>query len=100
MACLSQPVITASAESTQTVNNYVHISLQNVIEQIEGFSSEKLSENDKNAIKELLYSLEGVKATKDKGKLWEKSKSILQYLLDKGMDVAVAVLPYILNGLQ
>ncbi len=100
MARLSQPVVTASAESNPIVNNNVQVSLTNIIEQLDKITPEKLSEEDKEAIKELLYTLEGIKSTKDKSKFWEKSKSVLKQILDKGFEVGMAVLPYVLGGLQ
>ena len=91
MARLAQPILTASAEAKQTVNNNISIY---------GVPKEELSEGEKKEIKDLLYSLEGIKSTKDRNMFWEKAKGLLKYLLDKGIDVGIAILPYILNGLQ
>lgn len=100
IARLSQPILTASAEANQTVNNCIEISFSNLLQNLDELSEDKLSNNDKERIKELLFSLEGVKAAKDKVKFWEKAKDLLKYLLDKGVEVAIAILPYLLNGLQ
>lgn len=100
MARLAQPILTASAEAKQTVNNNISISLPSVIDAIDGVPKEELSEGEKKEIKDLLYSLEGIKSTKDRNMFWEKAKGLLKYLLDKGIDVGIAILPYILNGLQ
>lgn len=102
LARLSQPVISASAEATQTVNNTIkfNVSICEVVDKIDGISADQLSNCDKEKIKEYLYSLEGIKATKDKNKFWNKAKELLKYLLDKGIEVGIAVLPYILGGLQ
>lgn len=100
MARLAQPILTASAEAKQTVNNNISISLPSVIDAIDEVPKEELSEGEKKEIKDLLYSLEGIKSTKDRNMFWEKAKGLLKYLLDKGIDVGIAILPYILNGLQ
>lgn len=100
MASLAQPILTASAEAKQTVNNNISISLPSVIDAIDEVPKEELSEGEKKEIKDLLYSLEGIKSTKDRNMFWEKAKGLLKYLLDKGIDVGIAILPYILNGLQ
>lgn len=100
LARLSQPVVTASAESNPVVYNTIQVSLTNVMEQLDKMATEEISDGDKNAIKELLYSLEGIKSTKDKHKFWEKAKCVLVKILDKGIDVGIAILPYITNGLQ
>ena len=100
LARFSQPIVTASAESNPIVNSTVTISLNNVMNMLDEITTDKMSEEDKETIKELLYSLEGIKSTKDKNKFWEKSKNILQKILDKGIDVGIAILPYIINGIK
>ena len=100
MARLSQPIVTASAKSNPIVNNTIQVSLTNVMEQLDKLASEEISEEEKSTIKELLYSLEGAKSIKDKNKFWEKSKVLLEKILEKGIDVGIAILPYIMNGLQ
>lgn len=100
LARLSQPIVTASAEANPVVNNTIQVSLTNVMEKLDKVATEEISEEDKNIIKELLYSLEGIKSTKDKHKFWEKAKYVLEKLLDKGINVGIAILPYIIDGLK
>lgn len=98
MARLKQPNISAHAESNQTQNNTINInvSLPDAIRQIEDITENELSSEDKETLKDYLYSLEGIKTTKNKSAFWDKTKGILKFLADKGADAAIAVLPYII----
>jgi len=105
LARLKQPNISAHAEASPTQNQNasvavsVAVSLEQSLKLIEDISENKLSSSDKESLRELLYSLEGVKATKDKSKFWSKSKDILKFVADKGADAAIAALPLIISGL-
>lgn len=102
LAKLKQPSISATAEvvAEQSVINSVEISITNVIDEIEKMEEEKISPEDKKLLQEYIYSLEGIKNTKNKSKFWDKSKEVLKFLIDKGIDVAKIILPYILSGLN
>jgi len=99
---LNQLHISTHVEANPTQNQTLNatITLNNTIKQIDDIPEDSLSENSKDELKELLYSLEGIKGTKNKGKTWDKAKEILKFLVDKSADTAIAVLPYILFGLS
>lgn len=100
MARLKQPSISAHAESNQTQNNTINInvSLPDAIRQIEDITENELSSEDKEILKDYMYSLEGIKTTKNKSAFWDKTKGILKFLADKSADAAIAVLPYIITN--
>lgn len=89
----------AEATQTQTTNIDIEIDIEQVTKQIDEISDESLKVEDKDRLKEFLYSLEGVKASKNKNLFWKKTKDVLKFLADKGADAAIAALPYIINGL-
>lgn len=99
LARLKQPNISANAEANQTTNVGIEINIEQVIRQIDDIPNKSLSEEDKDTLKEYIYSLEGVKATKNKSLFWNKSKEVLKFLVDKGADAAISILPYIIEGL-
>lgn len=94
LARLKQPTM------TQTTNVSVNVTIEQTIKQIDDVPNTSLSEADKTTLKEYLYSLEGIKAAKDKPKFWDKAKDVLKFLADKGADAAIAALPMIIQGLQ
>jgi len=102
LARLKQPSVTnvANAHQTQTTVIDVKIDIEQTIKQVEEISTETLSFEDKEKLKEYLYSLEGIKASKNKNLFWEKTKDVLKFLADKGADAAIAMLPYIIQGLS
>lgn len=103
VARLSQPNISANAEAnpvqTATLTSNLTITIEQVIKEIDNISDEKISEEDRELLKEYLYSLEGIKASNNKNKFWEKSKEVLKFIIEKGSDIAIAMLPYIISGL-
>lgn len=101
LARLQQPSVTAHAESNQNQNISVdvNVTIEQILKQVDEIPKEKLEEEEKERLKEHLYFLEGIKATKDKSKFWEKAREVLKFLADKGVDVAIAILPYIIQGL-
>jgi uncharacterized membrane protein len=88
------------SEANLAQKQIVAVTLNQTIGLIDDIPEENLSSIDKEALKELLYSLEGVKATKDKGKLWGKAREILKFTADKGAEAAIAVLPFVLSSLM
>ena len=103
LARLKQPQISAYAEAnptqTATATSNVAITIEQAIKQLDEISEDSLSANDKDILKEYLFSLEGIKAAKDKKKFWSKAKEILIFIADKGADAAIATLPLIIAGL-
>lgn len=101
LAKLQQSNIITHAEATQsqTTNIDIEIDIEQVTKQIDEISNESLNAEDKDRLKEYLYSLEGIKASKNKSLFWEKTKDVLKFLVDKGADAAIAAMPYIIKGL-
>lgn len=87
---------------TQTVHQEVEteitISLEQTISAINDIPEETLSADDKEVLCGKLSSLSVMK-NRDKTARWEKAKDIIKWVLDKGIDVAIAALPYILQAL-
>lgn len=104
LAKLHQPTITAHAESNQSqvqsTSTNISITIENTIRKIDEIPKETLSADDKEKLKEYLYSLEGMRVSKNKAKFWDTTKEVLKFIVDKGADAAIALLPYIINGLS
>lgn len=99
LARLKQLNISANAEANQTINIGIEINVEQVIRQIDDIPNESLREEDKDKLKEYIYSLEDAKAAKNKSLFWNRSKEILKFLADKCADAAISALPYIIEGL-
>ncbi|MCL2459967.1 MAG: hypothetical protein FWF19_01215 [Euryarchaeota archaeon] len=101
LARLKQPLVSAHAEANPVQNQsvIVRVTLEQTLKLIDDISEDNLSSADKKALKEQLYSLEGIKTTNDKNELWNKAKEILKFIADKGADAAIAALPLIMSGL-
>lgn len=80
--------------------NRVVVNIEKVIKQVEGITSNNLSEEDRKRITDDLYTLEGIKNSGNKDRFWDKARGIISFVLDKGVDVAIATIPYIIQGLQ
>jgi len=93
-ARLKQPYVSAHAGSnptqTATLTAHMTITVEQTVKQIDEISNDILSSSDKDVLKEYIYSLEGMKAAKNKSKFWEKSKELLKFVADKSIDVAIA----------
>lgn len=104
LARLKQPKLSAHAEAnptqTATATSNVNISIEQTIKQLDEIPENILSSIEKDILKELIFSLEGSKAARDKNKFWDKAKEILKFIADKGADAAIATLPYIISGLK
>ena len=57
-----------------------------------------LSDEEKQKLSKLITEFENEKESKEG--VWKKAKAILAFLLDKGVDVFIAVIPYVLNKVQ
>lgn len=104
IARLKQPCVSAHAESnptqTATATANMTMTIEQTIKQIDKIPEGILSSVDKNVLEEYIYSLEGIKAAKNKTKYWEIAKELLKFIADKGVDVAIAALPCIITGLH
>ena len=79
--------------NTQNMTNTVQISIESVINQ----AGTTLSDEDKIALQRLLSAVE---AAPDKPNRWEKAKDALKWIVEKGIVVGTAVLPYIEEALK
>lgn len=98
----------AEAQSTNINNSNVNTNIQNVgislsqvYESVDQTVEDKtLSPEDAEQLKNLLMQVEGAKARKDKGRVWDKVKPVLAFLADKGADALIAAGPYLISALQ
>lgn len=81
----------------QDMQNNISISLEQILTDIHALSQEDLSEKDKKKLDGKLTAL-SVEKTKE-GK-WKKVKEILKWIVDKSVEVGIAVLPYIVQTLR
>jgi len=104
LARLKQPQIFAHAEANPTQSTTASFNIAITVEQtikcLKEIPENCLSSSDKNTLQDFLFSLEGIKAAKDKSKFWDITKGVLKFLADKGADAAIATLPFIITGLQ
>lgn len=77
-------------------NNSVSVSFEDARKVVEGMSS--LPEEDIEEIQGKIDELEKIVQSSDsKGKKWSRAKSIVKWVADKGVDVAIAFLPLLLK---
>ena len=87
--------------NTNSATASSNISFEQVVKNISEINDSILSEEEKELLQGKLLSIEKLKSSgEDKNKLWEKAKSVIGWILDKGVDVAIASLPYIMQVLQ
>lgn len=76
----------------------VTMTIENAISSIASLPESALSNAKKEELKLLLEELQTEKNRgSDRSTIWEKIKPVLSFLLDKGTDVAIAVLPALLG---
>lgn len=72
------------------------ITLTNTIDAINSIKDYSTAEKD-----ELIKKITELSTYQNnKSKFWEKSKNILTWIVDKGAETAIAILPYILENLH
>ena len=72
------------------------ITLTNTIDAIKALT--ETADSDKEELIKQVTELSS--CSNNKSKFWEKAKSVLGWVIDKGADAAVAVLPYILENMN
>ena len=93
----SSPInVNASAINQNSVE--VALTVTQVAEQVQSLPDDVLSDAQKNEIKALLLDLDMAKG-KSKGDAEKPLGKVLSWLTDKGIDVAIAVLPYVAQTL-
>ena len=89
--------IVFSPNISQTVNTNIEITLESTISCINALSNNVLSDDDKDVLN---GKLAAISAATDKPTRWEKAKSTLKWIAEKGIEVGVAALPYIVEALK
>lgn len=82
---------------TQKTDVSITITLEQTINLIESIPDEKLSPDEKEQLEGKLSKLG---TEKEKSKVWDKTQSVLKWIADKGVEVGIAVLPYIVEMLK
>ncbi len=75
-----------------TINQ--NISIDNTIKSINNLPSDILDEKSKEYLENILFAIESLK-NKDKEKTKNKIFEVLKYIVDKGVEVGIAILPYL-----
>lgn len=91
----SEGVVTVTQCVDQTMN--ITVTVDQVINNIHELPDTELSSEEK---KFLVDNLAAISAEKDKQKRWSKICSALKWIADKGIQVGIAALPYIVKELE
>lgn len=84
------------SNNTNTNTNLTEVNIEQVIETISNNGS--ITQKEIDEILTYLNEIEKiVKGFDSKPKKWERIKDIAKYILDKGLDIGITVLPYILS---
>lgn len=88
--------INISNQNNNTVNASINqnITIKSTIEDINKIPDNILDKKIKEELEEILYSIELLK-DKEKDKTKEKIFKVLKYIIDKGFEVGIAILPYL-----
>lgn len=81
----------------QEVSTTVSVSLESTISLINELPKAVLSDDDKDTLNGKLAS---ISAEQQKERRWEKAKNTLKWIADKGIEVGIAALPYIVKMLE
>ena len=92
-------VNTNSNTNTNTVD--IEISLDMVFKDIDqAVDNGTLTADDAEELKNLLESVEGAKSGKNKNRVRDKVRNVVQFILEKGVDALIAAGPYLINCLR
>ncbi|SEW31435.1 hypothetical protein [[Clostridium] fimetarium] len=81
--------------STNTLSTTINITIDMVQETIQSFPDDVLSAEDKEELEDKLAGIEAMVNKNDKDKIKQKIGNVLKFALEKGTDVAIAILPYL-----
>ena len=70
-------------------------SFTDTLQNIAGLPSNVLTPEEKEELEEKLLALEGARNNQDKARVGVKIGSVLKYIAEKGVEVAIATLPYL-----
>lgn len=91
--------VNQSAIAQASAEAYCTITLSQALENVDGLPSDKLSDEDKTYLKGLLAELsQTIGVDRKDGE--KKYKKILTWIADKGIDVAIAAAPYVMQTIQ
>lgn len=96
IAELESPNFTVSQKSSQIQESQLEINITATFENIDKLPVDSLSEEDGTALKGMLADL----MTQDEKKRESRVQKLLHWLGDKGVDVAIAVLPYVTKAIN
>lgn len=97
----AEKTININASSSNNISNNIEInlSLDDIKNKIE--DNTYLGDNEKNELIQQLKAIEELQKSKDsKSKKWNVAKKILEFILDKGADIAIMYIPQILKAIQ
>lgn len=89
--------VNVTQQVTQQVQSDIRISLEQVFSEIQKIPDNNLSSEEKEILN---GKLAGIEMAKDKKSRWEKIKDTLKWITEKGIEVGIAVLPYITKALE
>ena len=81
--------------SSANASNYMQVSYEQVIEFVHALPDTALSASDKEALEDKIGALELAVKNKDKKKAIDKVGGVMKFLVEKGVEVGIAVLPYL-----
>ena len=92
----NQQNININNQNNNTANASINqnITIKSTIEDINKIPDNILDKKIKEELEEILYSIELLK-DKEKDKTKEKVFKVLKYIIDKGFEVGIAILPYL-----
>lgn len=93
----SNGTVNVTQQVRQDMTNTVTVSLEQTIKNINELPASELSDQDKEILNGKLAS---ISAENDKQKRWEKVGNTLKWLAEKGIEVGVVALPYIVKALE
>lgn len=89
------------------INNRVHnevlvnVSFDATVSNINKLPESVLSQADKESLQGKIVGIELAKKNgESKSNIWDKVKPVLEFIISKGADVAIAAMPYIMSALQ
>ena len=89
--------VTVTQQVNQDVSTEIVITLDQVVSSIQDLPETELSAEDKEILSGKIAALSSEKV---KEKRWEKVCSALKWITEKGIQVGIAVLPYIAKALE
>lgn len=93
----SQRGVNVTQQVTQNVQNDIKMSFKQVISQIQKMPQNKISDEDKDILCGKLIAIE---MSNNKQSRWEKIQDTLKWIAEKGIEVCIATLPYIVKAIE